>query len=138
MVQFNWLVRYEYLILNSSLVSDIYVGEDKKLHKIIGGADTVLNFSNGSVFEGNLEIIGNSSKLIVSDLPQPPKIIFIQSLTGVDIKGFYSESDNINRGSRNGVSISGKPFAVTDAGFTFDVDNKGSSYVGKCYYAVSY
>lgn len=27
------------------MVSDIYVGEDKKLHKIIGGADTVLNFS---------------------------------------------------------------------------------------------
>ena len=31
---------------NSSLVSDIYVGEDKKLHKVIGGADTVLPFSS--------------------------------------------------------------------------------------------
>ena len=125
-------------IINSSLVSDIYVDDDNKLHKVIGGADTVLNFSNGSVFEGNLELIGNSSKLIVSGLPKTPKIIFIQSLTSVDIKGFYSESDNINRGTRNNVSIGKKPFAVTDTGFTFDVDNKGSSYVGKCYYAVSY
>lgn len=33
--------------LNSSLVSDIYVGSDGKLHKIIGGADTVLPFSSG-------------------------------------------------------------------------------------------
>ncbi len=33
----------------SSLVSDIYVGEDKKLHKVIGGADTVLPFSSGCI-----------------------------------------------------------------------------------------
>lgn len=30
----------------SSLVSDIYVGSDGKLHKTKGGADTVLNFSS--------------------------------------------------------------------------------------------
>lgn len=33
-------------MLNSSLVSDIYVGSDGKLHKTKGGADTVLNFSS--------------------------------------------------------------------------------------------
>lgn len=29
------------------MVSDIYVGDDNKLHKVIGGADTVLPFSKG-------------------------------------------------------------------------------------------
>lgn len=32
--------------LNNSLVSNIYVGSDGKLHKVIGGADTVLPFSS--------------------------------------------------------------------------------------------
>nr|DAH11384.1 MAG TPA: hypothetical protein [Bacteriophage sp.] len=34
--------------VNSSLVSDIYVGDDGKLHKVVGGADTVLPFSSGA------------------------------------------------------------------------------------------
>lgn len=32
--------------VNNSLVSDIYVGDDGKLHKVQGGADTVLPFSS--------------------------------------------------------------------------------------------
>ena len=35
-------------MLNSSLVSDIYVGDDGNLHKVQGGADTVLPFSSGA------------------------------------------------------------------------------------------
>lgn len=38
-----------FLIENSSLISDIYVGTDGKLHKTKGGADTVLNFSSGKM-----------------------------------------------------------------------------------------
>ena len=34
--------------LNSSLVSDIYVGDDGNLHKVVDGADTVIPFNNGS------------------------------------------------------------------------------------------
>lgn len=34
--------------VNSSLVSDIYVGDDGNLHKVVGGADTVLPFSSGA------------------------------------------------------------------------------------------
>lgn len=37
-----------FLIENSSLVSNIYVGSDGKLHKVQGGADTVLPFSSGN------------------------------------------------------------------------------------------
>lgn len=40
-------IKNEFDTVNSSLVSDIYVGSDGKLHKIIGGADTVLPFSSG-------------------------------------------------------------------------------------------
>lgn len=32
---------------NSSLIADIYVGDDGKLHKVQGGADSVLPFSSG-------------------------------------------------------------------------------------------
>ena len=34
------------------MVSDIYVGSDGNLHKVIGGADTVLPFRSGSNFLG--------------------------------------------------------------------------------------
>lgn len=46
--------------LNSSLVSDIYVGDDGNLHKVIGGADTVLPF------KGKMERLPNS--VIVSNV----------------------------------------------------------------------
>lgn len=36
--------------LNSSLVSNIYVGSDGKLHKVQGGADSVLPFNSGVDF----------------------------------------------------------------------------------------
>lgn len=48
--------------LNNSLVSNIYVGSDGKLHKVIGGADTVLpfnslkNLSLSSTFKGKTGI----------------------------------------------------------------------------------
>ena len=37
-------------MLHQSLVSNIYVGDDGKLHKVQGGADTVLPFSSDSSF----------------------------------------------------------------------------------------
>ena len=33
------------IIFNNDFVSSIYVGSDCKLHKVVGGADTALNFS---------------------------------------------------------------------------------------------
>lgn len=41
-------IKNEFDTVNSSLVSDIYVGDDGNLHKVIGGADTVLPFSSGA------------------------------------------------------------------------------------------
>lgn len=35
-------------VTNSSLVSDIYIGDDGNLHKVIGGADTVLPFKKSA------------------------------------------------------------------------------------------
>lgn len=41
-------IKKEFDTVNSSLVSDIYVGDDGNLHKVQGGADTVLPFSSGA------------------------------------------------------------------------------------------
>ena len=41
------------IIFNNDFVSSIYVGSDGKLHKVVGGADTALNFS--SVKTGHIE-----------------------------------------------------------------------------------
>ena len=61
--------------LNASLVSDIYVGDDDKLHKVIGGADTVLNFSSFKLkySEINSPIRASASKTIHLDFS--PKIV---------------------------------------------------------------
>lgn len=39
-------IKNEFDTVNSSLVSNIYVGSDGKLHKVQGGADTVLPFNS--------------------------------------------------------------------------------------------
>lgn len=41
-------IKNEFDTVHSSLVSNIYVGSDGKLHKVQGGADTVLPFSSGN------------------------------------------------------------------------------------------
>ena len=40
------LLLYQYNILNNDYVENIYVGDDSKLHKIQGGADSVLPFKD--------------------------------------------------------------------------------------------
>ena len=47
--------------MNSKYVSNIYVGSDGKLHKVIGGADTVLNFSSAKTLNKKLIGSGNSN-----------------------------------------------------------------------------
>ena len=37
-------------MVNNSFVSNIYVGSDGKLHKVQGGADSVLPFSSGNYY----------------------------------------------------------------------------------------
>ena len=37
------------ILVCSNFVGDIYVGDDGKLHKVQGGADSVLPFSNGDI-----------------------------------------------------------------------------------------
>lgn len=43
--------------INDSLVADIYVGEDGKLHKVQGGADSVLPFSSFRKYYSDTEIV---------------------------------------------------------------------------------
>lgn len=50
--------------LNNDLVSDVYIGEDKKVHVVKGGADTGLNFSG---FPENLRFyVTRDSQYILS------------------------------------------------------------------------
>ena len=58
--------------MNSKYVSNIYVGTDGKLHKVIGGADTVLPFSSGVdnvkiKFKVDLYMIRNGTKEIYAN-----------------------------------------------------------------------
>ena len=52
--------------LNSSLVSDIYVGDDGNLHKVVGGADTVIPFKSG--LNGTVEWLDSNDFNIPSDV----------------------------------------------------------------------
>lgn len=45
-------------LVNNSFISNIYVGSDGKLHKVQGGADSVLPFSNS--FK-NIKLVENSN-----------------------------------------------------------------------------
>ena len=64
--------------LNSSLVANIYVGEDGKLHKVQGGADSVLPFSGGyQKVSGKFTTVANNWANI--DLGFKPKILFSYS-----------------------------------------------------------
>ena len=62
--------------MNSKYVSNIYVGSDGKLHKVIGGADTVLPFKGGYqikefIVVQNMALSANSTKTyyITTDFP---------------------------------------------------------------------
>ena len=74
-------------VTNSSLVSDIYVGEDKKLHKIIGGADTVLNFSQTTT----VLYYGFYSKYGTHRITTESKPKFIYAYTSVTTFAIYSD-----------------------------------------------
>ena len=73
--------------ISSNVVSDIYVGEDGKLHKVIGGADTVLPFNNKGSLQMNTISLGKASFNVI-----------IGEIYGI---AYYSVNDN------NGLSISG-------------------------------
>lgn len=85
--------------VNSSLVSDIYVGDDKKLHKIIGGADTVLNFSNGfsSFGQGEYKYGTLTTSLIVTANQDYDRALMIVSGANINMSSCStSGSGNIN------------------------------------------
>ena len=49
-------------MVNNSFVSNIYVGNDGKLHKVQGGADSVLPFSGGGIkITGYTTVVGSGS-----------------------------------------------------------------------------
>lgn len=77
------------------MVSDIYVGDDGNLHKVIGGADTVLNFSNGfsSFGQGEYKYGTLTTSLKVTANKDYNNAIMIISGASIDISS-YSTSGN--------------------------------------------
>lgn len=55
--------------LNSSLVANIYVGDDGKLHKVQGGADSVLPFSGGKASLNVVSGVTESTAVVKSFIP---------------------------------------------------------------------
>lgn len=103
--------------LNSSLVSDIYVGEDKKLHKIIGGADSVLNFSKTTALYYGLYVKYGTHRITTESKPK-----FIYAYTSVTTFAIYSDGTIFQEenSSNKNIAVSN----ITDDGF--DITQKGN------------
>ncbi len=122
--------------VNSSLVSNIYVGSDGKLHKVQGGADSVLPFSSGyQKVSGKFTTVANNWVNI--NLGFKPKILFITC--GV----LYDESISEKKYVFGGTTSSELPFIdlgsyyssyskagidITDVGFKFHLDTSNFTY----------
>ena len=100
--------------LNSSLgnvVSDIYVGSDGKLHKVIGGADSVLPFSSGYKYK-IIQVTGldhncNYTHTVSDqDVTEIVAAAILYAYTGPNADG-WGKNAIIN------VSVSGKNIKVT-------------------------
>ena len=121
---------------NSSLVSNIYVGEDGKLHKVQGGADSVLPFNSGyQKASGKFTTVAN--KWVTVELGFKPKILFITC------GALYDESVSETKYVYGSTTSSALPFIdlgsyyssynkagidLTDAGFKFHFDTSNFTY----------
>ena len=63
------------VLLNNSFVSNIYVGSDGKLHKVQGGADSVLPFSSIKRYSYNWTSSNNEQKTLTLEI-EPKYIAF--------------------------------------------------------------
>ena len=61
--------------LNNSFVSNIYVGNDGKLHKVQGGADSVLPFSSNKRYSYSWTSSNNEQKTLTLEI-EPKYIAF--------------------------------------------------------------
>lgn len=74
--------------VNNSLVSDIYVGDDGKLHKVKGGADTVLPFSGGEYYLLHGAVVNSAYKGGTYTIPENvyPSRVFVGSTNQASMK----------------------------------------------------
>ena len=102
--------------LNSSLVADIYVGDDGNLHKVQGGADTVLPFSTTSKY-GTFTF--DSSGNVTVNLGENPKeivVLYGTKTSSYNLFSCYNEDyPSINKSNNN--------FTKTNTGFTLNTGN---------------
>lgn len=108
-------------VLNNQLVSDIYVSADGKLHKVKGGADTVLNFSSTLVTQAFSKNISTSGYQIPTTITKDGityKYVGVKSLqlnstlssggnyaVSVNETGFVSANSPLISGVLNGIAL---------------------------------
>lgn len=124
--------------LSNDLVSDIYVGDDGKLHKVQGGADTVLPFSSGNAIYLGMgtsfdikEIYPDWANLTADNFIYGCKTVIASSNSNgkLPTAGNISVSRNVTANYSNGVlkinSVSGQSI---DASTTRDVSVSAGNY----------
>ena len=118
--------KYELLLsfsLNRSLVADIYVGEDGKLHKVQGGADSVLPFSSGGdylkIAVGKASVdSGGSTTITIPEAFTCARIFYIK-YGNTSVYGLYQYEDGtltaIKGNSYVSVSVRGRTITCTQS-----------------------
>ena len=66
---------------NSSLVSDIYVGDDGYLHKVKDGADSVLPFKNAKLETFGNTYIGNTNAVTILTIPKSGTLLIAATIS---------------------------------------------------------
>ena len=110
--------------VNDSLVSDIYVGEDGKLHKVQGGADSVLPFSSGGdylkIAVGKASVdSGGSTTISIPENFTSARIFYVKH-DNTRVNGLYQYEDGklttiTGGGSYVSVTVSGRTITCSQS-----------------------
>ena len=121
--------------MNSKYVSNIYVGTDGKLHKVIGGADTVLPFSSGLTYG---TFTSSYSSTLEFNLGYKPKyLIIVINNTAPSIAAIYNEG--LSNSSYIFLTVASTTNALysknrdlNSTGSFFDLSIKDNGFSTKC------
>lgn len=119
-------------MLNNSFVSNIYVGSDGKLHKVQGGADSVLPFSSGDyylLFAASVNSSYTGGTYTVSKDVYPSKLLATSSTTQSQADKTITKEQYDASSSSNKITISNYGnqtaylYKVNDTSFKIEASN---------------
>lgn len=109
--------------LNNSLISDIYVGDDGKLHKVQGGADSVLPFKSGGdylkiAFAKAVISVNQTTTITIPEDFTSARIFYVK-YTNTSIYGLFEYEDGkltaVKSGDYISLSVSGKTITCSQS-----------------------